>query len=756
MGQRQKALDRILPLLTTSHPDAPSSVTELRAGGASLTESGRAELLAKALSGELVEVEVDVLAYEQSAQPNRKFVRFRDGLMSKLAASGKGTPVLRDHEQGNMLAKGGVVVASRVEKRGDGDYAIMQTHKLMAPWAVELAARGLLDRVSIGWNPTGPITCSACSTEVFTECYHLPGDRVAEDGARASGGKRFVRKADGPITVQWVFTDAELIETSHVPIPAVKGAGVEQIRATLSLDFPEIAETDPPPVEPEPEASSVASQDDPQQEPDMPGPTLAPQTPAPEPAPQVDPAEVQRLASAQVAAKLADVATLRSFAERVKFDPARAQELVLAHPTLDAAKAAMLTELAAKVPEITPVHSGGLVGGEDERDKTIKLAAAGILSHIMPSGDLAKALKDDRLSGVRADDSEVRRLSRMSLMDLGAELLEKRGVSYRQLRGLDPVTRAKAVIGLPVQGLSNTSDDFPIIADTVVNVGLKQRFEERRSEWKRVARREDLKDFKSAKFIGAGNFPAFLDVVESGTYQRGSFTESDFELRLGKAGRIVSWTWELMLADDFNMIERIIADAAIAAMRYEDRKFLAKLLANKLPDGSTDFFSSGNGNICGTTGTPSASVLKAAFKALARQRGEPGITGEVDADGEYAVLRPALWMLGSDDLTDAEQLLGPNYMPTSAANAPTDRMRRLRDGLIEEPTLDDQSPVFSVLFTDPAILAAVQYGYLRGEGGPVFERQMGFTTDGFDFKGRLAFYVEFVEPRAALKIPRSG
>jgi hypothetical protein len=60
-----------------------------------------------------------------------------------------------------------------------------------------------------------------------------PGDRLAEVESD-DGSKRRVRKADGPITVEWIFTEAELVETSVVSVPAVPGAHIEGIRAALS------------------------------------------------------------------------------------------------------------------------------------------------------------------------------------------------------------------------------------------------------------------------------------------------------------------------------------------------------------------------------------------------------------------------------------------------------------------------------------------------------------------------------------------
>lgn len=206
---------------------------ELRADGVALTAARRDELLARCAANEYVELEVDLLAYEQkTGERNRNSVRFRDGAMLSIGRTGKGAPFLRDHNQSNSLSKAGVIVASATEKRGDGEYAIRQTVKLTAPWAVDMALRGLMDTVSIGWRPTGPVLCSACNSAVYTKCYHWPGDRLVEtdDGA---GGKKRTRAADGPVVVEWIYTEAELVETSVVNVPGVPNARIDDVRAAM-------------------------------------------------------------------------------------------------------------------------------------------------------------------------------------------------------------------------------------------------------------------------------------------------------------------------------------------------------------------------------------------------------------------------------------------------------------------------------------------------------------------------------------------
>lgn len=210
----------------------------LRAGGQVVDKARRDELLAQCMAGAYVELELDVKAFEQEAgKSNRNFIRHRDGALMDLGRSGKGTPFLRDHRQGDSLARAGTVVASRTEKVAEGHYVIHQTVKLTASWAVELALRGLISTVSIGWHPTGPVMCSACNAEIFSVCWHWPGDKLREVDL-GEAGKKLKRDSTGDITVEWIFTESELVETSIVPVPAVPSAHIEDIRAALTASIP--------------------------------------------------------------------------------------------------------------------------------------------------------------------------------------------------------------------------------------------------------------------------------------------------------------------------------------------------------------------------------------------------------------------------------------------------------------------------------------------------------------------------------------
>lgn len=231
----QKDRARLFSLVARS--SRVGGIAKLRVGGVEIDTAGRDELLAKAVAREYVEVEADLLAYEQGRRNakgeivhNRNGVQFRPGSIGKLAHTGVGTPFLRDHDQGNSLAKSGVVTASSAVKlTADGHYQVLQTVKITDPDAVQRALRGLIGAVSIGWNPNTTLTCTICEGPVFADgCRHWPLDVVEVDGQKH--------------TAIWEWGDTELWETSEVPIGGVQDAGASEIRqlaAQLGLIPPE-------------------------------------------------------------------------------------------------------------------------------------------------------------------------------------------------------------------------------------------------------------------------------------------------------------------------------------------------------------------------------------------------------------------------------------------------------------------------------------------------------------------------------------
>jgi hypothetical protein len=526
----------------------------------------------------------------------------------------------------------------------------------------------------------------------------------------------------------WTWVDWELCEGSITPIQA----------------------------DPNARTQSASRETDPQKDTTMPAPTET----QPAPDAQTD-AKIRAEARKLAAEQLANTKVARELARKFGLDEDKVEGLVAEHDSFDKVKLKIL-EMAADnqkgdgATSILSAHSVEV--GAEAHEKQTRLLQAGMTLRLLGKEPReAKDLLEDL--GVKPDDREVRRAATLSMMDIGESLFEARGGDVRKLRGLSRLDRVKVLMGATdVPGLRTfaSSADMPILIGAALRSYTRMRFVERRSDWKRASKKVNLPDFESVQALGGGNFPALLPVDENGVYQRGGVTESDYRVRLKKAGRIFPVSWELILADRWGRIQQLADDRVTACIRYEDRVVEGTFVANKMADGTTDIFSVAHANISATTGTPSTATLKGGMKVMARQRGEPGKAGEPDAAGDYLKLKPAYWMLGTDDHTDAEALLGPNYLPTAASAAPTEKMKGLRNGLLEEPFLDDQDPVYSILIADPNEIVCLQHGYLEGADGPILEEETGFTVDGKDYKVMLPFYFSIVEYRGLAKIPRSG
>lgn len=486
-------------------------------------------------------------------------------------------------------------------------------------------------------------------------------------------------------------------------------------------------------------------------------------------APPIDEAEVERRVQSGIAERSKRVNEARSLARSLGIDEDKAERLAVELRSFDDVKSNLLdmkveAQKSERIRSENPAASVSASVGTTAYEKLVEVAKHGMLTRM--AGTEPKDVATE--FGVLGRN-EIGRFARMSVVDIGEELVEARGVSHRTFRGRGRLERAKMLMGaVPIPGMTRSdaggmgSSDLSILLGSVFGSRIQQKYRESQDDWKRVAKEVNLEDFTEVPVYGFSNHPPLLDVPEGAEIQRGAFTQSNFNVKLGKGARIISFTWEMMVNDRFGALEQIVNDRFMAVKRWERRKFVAALLANKIGISATNFFSSGNGNISDVTGPPSTATLIAAFKRMARQRGIPGVTGEVDAAGDRLSAIPKRWLLGAEDIITAAQLLEPGgssepvvVAPTAATSRPTSAMRALADNLVMEPDLDDQDTVFSVLFADPEEIAAVQYGHLVEQPGPFVQEEDGFEVTGKDFAVIDPFYVVLADPRGAVKITRT-
>lgn len=208
-----------------------------QASGAELARTDRDALLAEVRGnpGTTLRLRLEAVTYLQGENPgenpNANFMRFSSARLEAIAASFAGAPFLRDHQQRELLARGGTILESRVVEAAGGGRAFRQSIELVKPWAVEAALDGTLDRFSIGWAPVGQATCTVCSAPLeifwgwlFMDCEHQPGETYTIT----------VKGKEYSALCEIEFADAIGVECSGVSVPAVLGTEVEEIRAALA------------------------------------------------------------------------------------------------------------------------------------------------------------------------------------------------------------------------------------------------------------------------------------------------------------------------------------------------------------------------------------------------------------------------------------------------------------------------------------------------------------------------------------------
>lgn len=195
-----------------------------------MTEDMRREMLAKLKAGERLELYLDAVTFtQQPGVRNRNFVRFAEDSLDRIAKSGVNSVFLRDHKQSSMADAGGRIVESVARRHGSA-VEFAQTMLLVRDWAVEDALLGMMRGFSIGWNPfpapgklTPEVLCSVCMAPIQDCVWDL--------------GHWRGREVKGQV-VELIFQNAELLETSAVPVPAVREVRAIGIRqAALSHEL---------------------------------------------------------------------------------------------------------------------------------------------------------------------------------------------------------------------------------------------------------------------------------------------------------------------------------------------------------------------------------------------------------------------------------------------------------------------------------------------------------------------------------------
>ena len=299
----------------------------------------------------------------------------------------------------------------------------------------------------------------------------------------------------------------------------------------------------------------------------------------------------------------------------------------------------------------------------------------------------------------------------------------------RQFIGMSLLRMAEEVIGsAKARGLNRSSlakralstGDFVEVLANVSNKTLRRGYELQPRTFAPFITPGTLTDYKPAKRIAFGEMSNLEKVLEGEEYEQGTIGESAESISLGKYGKIIKITEEMIVNDDLNAFSRIAQLSGAASARLESKLvYNDVLLANPLMADGFALFSSQHGNL------PTAAAITVASLGIAKalMRKQKGVDGL-----DYLDLEPAVLICGPDKETEARQVLFGQMLATQTSNANifANSMQLVVDSRITGNKW--------FLSASPSIIDTIELAMMEGMNGPELSQEAEFNGDFIKFK----------------------
>lgn len=351
-----------------------------------------------------------------------------------------------------------------------------------------------------------------------------------------------------------------------------------------------------------------------------------------------------------------------------------------------------------------------------------------------------EAMYDERTL-TAADNRELRHVSLQQLMGY---TLDAAGMHYSGNRrdfefGNEYVRAAQS---LQASGGPFSTLTVGHVLENVANKALLARFQLAAPLWPRIARTQNLNDFKPASLYRLDGDLGYRPLNPQGEIVHGSLEDTKRTIAADTHARMISLDRHHIVNDDlgaFTQVVHNLADGAVWAIESEAARVL---LAN-----ADDFFGSGNGNL-----------IDAPLGLAGLEEAETAFRSHVGAGGKPIVAEPAIVLVGSALATSARAVLGSAQLLSVDGNASnvvalnpfagrfSVAVWRYLDGQnIRTPSgaaLPNQSASKWYLLSEPAAGSVLVVGLLNGRAMPTIQSsETSFNTLGMQWRGYHDFGV---------------
>ena len=319
----------------------------------------------------------------------------------------------------------------------------------------------------------------------------------------------------------------------------------------------------------------------------------------------------------------------------------------------------------------------------------------------------------------------------ISLLEVQRELMRAAGENPRGKSDTEIAERA-----------FHSTSDFPIILGDVVRTTLLSGYNAFANTFQMIAKRNTVTNFKEIRSVRLGENPELVKVDEHGEFPRGTMVEGSESYKICTYGRIIGMTRQGLINDDLNAFAEIPHRWGRQIAKLEGDVAWDPVIKNVKLSSGTALFHNNHGNL-GTGAALDIAGLKAGRRAFRKMK---------DIDGNRIDLAPSYLFVPTDLEVEAQQLLRSTVAATKTDDVVPEAIRSLTP--VSEYRLDAVSANCWFLFGNPGDLdGGLEYAYLAGNETPYLDQQMGFNTDGVEFKVRHDFGAGLTDFRFAYKNP---
>ncbi len=407
----------------------------------------------------------------------------------------------------------------------------------------------------------------------------------------------------------------------------------------------------------------------------------------------VDPVQAERQRSAEI------TVLCRSFQMEDVAD-----DYIRSGTSIEEVRKGILDKLQARnAPLCAGAESGsGVKVTRDELDKVRAAAADGLL---MRSG-----------VSIEKPAEGANEFRSMSIKDVAVECLMRSGDSKAHRLSNDELFKRSMT----------PHSAFVSIADDVANRTVLAAQQAAPTTFQAWTSKASQSDFRPTHIYEVSDGGELEEIPQNGEFKEAKLGDEPVATRrLITVGKMVNFTRQMFVNDDFGQITRTLTAYTLAFNRGINKAVYQILLSNPAMLDGNQLFSLAHKNL-GSGAAPGTAAFSEARRLMRQQ---------TDMDGKTKLnIAPAFVLTGSSTETSIEALLASLADPSSN-NSGVANVFRNKMQMVTDAELDVDSGAQPYYFAaNPALTPTIEVSYLNGAENPIVESEVSFEHLGIRYR----------------------